>query len=43
MLLWILKTKIIDVGTAVFCRDLKEEIFMEITEGIDSSKEEFYL
>jgi len=40
MLVWNLKAKIIDVETA-FCHGyLKEEIFMEIPQGMDADKED---
>ena len=40
MLLWNLKAKIIDVETSFLHGDLKEEIFMEIPQGMDADKED---
>ena len=40
MLVWNLKAKIIDVETAFLHGDLKEEIFMEIPQGMDADKED---
>jgi hypothetical protein len=41
MLVWSLKAKIVDIETAFLHGDLKEEIFMEIPEGMDIAKEDF--
>jgi hypothetical protein len=40
MLLWNLNTKIVDLETAYLHGYLKEEIFMEISEGMDATNEE---
>jgi hypothetical protein len=40
MLVWNLKTKIVDVETGFLHGDLKEKIFMEVPEGMDASKED---
>jgi hypothetical protein len=40
MLVWNLKAKIVNVETAFLHGDLKEEIFMEIPEGMNAVKED---
>jgi hypothetical protein len=42
MLVWNVKAKIVDVETAFLHGDLKEEIFMEILEGVDAAKEGYF-
>jgi hypothetical protein len=38
MLMWKVKAKIVDVETAFLHGDLKDEILMQIPEGIDAAK-----
>jgi hypothetical protein len=40
ILVWNLKVKIVDVETAFLHRALKEEIFMEVSEGMDASNKD---
>jgi hypothetical protein len=41
MLMWNIKVEIVDVETAFLYGDLKEEILMDIPEGMDVAKEDF--